>query len=176
MLILRFLFALLLITQLNAVTKLYLLPDEHQEALSALIKNINNAKKEIHVAIYSFTHRKISKALANAAAKGVKVTLYFDHDSNYKNRRSQIAYLAKLKNVQTYTLKGRKSKNGKYYGKMHMKLITIDQKILFLGSANWSYSAFGLSYETLFYSDEKKWIKKTDSYLQSFKKQSKKYF
>jgi phosphatidylserine/phosphatidylglycerophosphate/cardiolipin synthase-like enzyme len=171
-----FFFTIALIGNLYAKTNLYLLPKETKLALNSLLSHINKAESEIEIAIYSFTHRSISKALKNAAARGVKITLFFDHESNYKNRRSQLGYLAKLKNVTAYTIKGLKSKNGKYYGKMHMKLITIDQKTIFLGSANWSYSAFGLSYETFFVSDEKLWIDKTNTYLKEIKTKAKLYF
>lgn len=130
-------------------TKIYTLPKEAKPALKEIYRKIDSAKFKIDAAIYSFTHKKIARKLANAAKRGVKVRVIFDKEANLGNRRSQIGYLSKFRNVRTYLLSGKKRKRGKGYGLMHMKMMIIDNRDIILGSANWTYSAFGLNHEVV---------------------------
>ncbi|BCD60802.1 MULTISPECIES: phospholipase D-like domain-containing protein [unclassified Nitratiruptor] len=146
----RFLIILFLGLSLYAQS-LYLLPFEAKAAKTELLQKIDHANHEIAVAIYSFTHKTIAKHLKNAAKRGVHVLIIADEEQNRNNPYSQIGCLQKYKNIEVFTLKGRYNKKREYYGKMHMKLAIIDNKWLIFGSANWSYSAFGKNYETLYF-------------------------
>lgn len=130
-----------------------MMPQDSDAALGSLIYDIDQAETQIVGAIYSFTHRKISKALKNAAARGVHITLLMDAKSNINNRHSRIGDLAKIRNIDIRTISGLPAKKGNYSGKMHMKALVIDTKLVYFGSANWSNSAFGLNYESLFKTD-----------------------
>ncbi len=127
--------------------KIYTLPEEAKPALKEMLHRIDTAKHRIDAAIYSFTHKAIAKRLAKAARRGVKVRILFDRESNLGNRRSQIGYLSKFRNIDTYLLDGKRSGRGDRKGLMHMKLMVIDNSYLIFGSANWTYSAFGLNRE-----------------------------
>ncbi len=130
--------------------KIYTLPDEARPALGHLLRSIDTAKFKIDAAIYSFTHKAIAKKLANAAKRGVKIRILFDRESNIRNRRSQIGYLSKFRNIHTYLISGKVRKSKKRgYGLMHMKLMVIDGRYIIFGSANWTYSAFGVNREIL---------------------------
>lgn len=124
----------------------FFMPEMAKKAEKEFVKIINNAEKSIDVAIYSFTNKKIKKALAKAAKRGVKIRIVTDYKGAYKRNRT--GELAKLKNVRAYVIKGKPARNGRYFGKMHLKLAIIDKKIICHGSANWSNSGFGLNYET----------------------------
>ncbi len=83
---------------------------------------IDEAKKSIHLAIYSLKDKKIIKALRRAGKRGVKVQIVCDHEASSgaaKKLGSQIE--------TTY----RKSK-----GLMHLKLLVVDRMISYCGSAN----------------------------------------
>lgn len=140
----------LFFTFVSANEVLYFMPDEQNKALTHLISLIQGAKKNINVSIYSFTNREIAKALKQASLRGVSINIIYDHSSNAKNPKSTIGYLSKYQNIHTCLLKGKQSKDQKYFGLMHQKMAIIDRDILILGSANWSKNAFLNNYETLF--------------------------
>lgn len=144
---------------------IYFMPYQANEAIKHLVKELRNAKNDVQIAIYSFTNREISKAIRDSAKKGVQYKIIFDYKSNINYHHSAIGYLAKLKNVETCTLKGKTSSNGKYYGIMHNKLAIIDNKTIIFGSANWSKSAFEINYEMLIISHNKDYINQTKKYF-----------
>jgi phosphatidylserine/phosphatidylglycerophosphate/cardiolipin synthase-like enzyme len=157
-------------------SKLFLLPRDKDIALKTLYKNIDLAKNDIKISIYTFTHKKIAKRLKKAAARGVNIEIIFDKkESKSKSGKSMITYLAKYKNVKTYKLKGLRSKNKKYSGIMHIKMAVIDSKTLIFGSANWTYSAFSKNYETLFITKDYQKAKKFLEFFAIQKSKSKLY-
>ncbi|PAF51435.1 hypothetical protein BKH43_01995 [Helicobacter sp. 13S00401-1] len=145
------------VSKVYAYENLYMLPYQNKEALKELVQSIDYAKKDIKVAIYSFTYRPLINALKKASARGVKVHIIFDsgnlNDRGHPKDYSALGDLAKYRNIDVCTLKGLKDRKHNYYGIMHQKLIIIDDKLLALGSANWSKNAFELSYETLLFTD-----------------------
>ncbi|MGI0439166.1 phospholipase D-like domain-containing protein [Helicobacter himalayensis] len=138
--------------------RLFFMPFEQKQALNALLSSFKNAKQSIQVSIYSFTNKEIAKALRDAAARGVKVAIIYDKDSNAKNKTSTIGYLAKYKNISVCLLEGLNA--GKYKGIMHQKMAIVDSRLLVLGSANWSKNAFEYNYETLLFSDNAEFVAK----------------
>ncbi|WP_197972075.1 phospholipase D-like domain-containing protein [Nitrosophilus labii] len=155
--------------------EIYILPYEAKPALDTLLKSIDLSKNQIDIAIYSFTNRKIAKHLKKAAKRGVKIRIIFDKESNLYNKRSQLRYLAKYKNIKTYIISGKPFKKNDSYGKMHMKLMIIDNKRVILGSANYSYSAFGKNYEILYIKDDYKIAKKCEKYFERIKSKAQEY-
>ena len=105
----------------------------------------------------------------------MQVRIIYDKKSNQKNNHSTIGYLAKLKNIQTCFLEGKRSQNGKYNGLMHSKMAIIDDKHLILGSANWSKSAFEANYETLAILKNKEFIQKAQKEFEAMFKECEKY-
>ncbi len=155
---------------LSAQSTLYMLPYEQNEALKSLISSINAAKSDINIAIYSFTHKDIAKALKDAASRGVKIQIIYDYGSNAGGKKhSTIGYLSKYNGIKTCLLQGKEAPKygkhaGSYHGIMHQKLAIIDNKTIFLGSANWSKNAFENSYELLFKDEDPSIIQKAQSY------------
>ena len=146
---------LFLALNLFARDALYTMPYEARPALRHFIGVIDHARYRIDAAIYSFTHKTIAKHLKMAAARGVKIRIIFDKEANLRNRKSQIGYLAKYRNIRTYLLSGLpyRSPEGDR-ALMHMKTMVVDNKTVVLGSANWTYSAFGKNYEVILFSDD----------------------
>ncbi len=157
----------------RATSHLYLMPEQKEAALDAMLREIDLAKHSIKITIYNFTHKKIANKLKHAAKRGVKIEIIFDEKSSHEQRRhSMLYYLAKYRNITVYRLKGRISQKGDYYGKMHIKAAIIDNKTVIFGSANWSYSAFGLNYEILYITRDYALAKKMNRYFETLKKQS----
>jgi phosphatidylserine/phosphatidylglycerophosphate/cardiolipin synthase-like enzyme len=156
----------------SAKEDFYLLPQDATPALKAIMSNIDKSKNSIKISIYSFTHKQIAKRLKSAAKRGVKIEIIFD-DKTKKQKRSMLGYLAKYKNITIYKLKGKRSKNKKYYGIMHLKVALFDHNRIIFGSANWSKSAFGKNYELLYFSKDYKIAKKFEKFFEQMKKDSK---
>lgn len=150
---------------------IYFMPYDANSAVNALISEIKNAKKEVKIAIYSFTNREIAKAIRDSAKRGVKFQIIFDYKQNFNDNRSQIGYLAKLKNISVCTLQGKN--NGKYSGIMHNKLAVIDNNKVIFGSANWSKSAFEVNYEVLIISQNRDFIAKSKDYISKISRECK---
>lgn len=148
---------------LSATEKIYLMPYEQQDALGELLRVIKQANKSIDIAIYSFTNREIAKALRDASSKGVKINIIYDKGQQSTNN-STIGYLEKFENIHTCLLEGNPAKKGKYKGIMHHKMIIIDGSLIGFGSANWSKNAFENNYESLYFTDSKDIIKKSQNY------------
>lgn len=159
-----------------SANKMYFMPDDGKIAIKDVISSISKAKNNINMAIYSFTNKKIAKALKKIAKKNVHINIIFD--SKALQGKSRLKYLAKYKNIDVYTLKGKRKatrKGNKWYGKMHSKYIIIDNKKLFFGSANYSYSAFNASYETLYANEDKELIEQFTKDFKKMLKLAKKY-
>tara|TARA_Y100000114_G_C11637728_1_gene267671 strand:- start:10 stop:519 length:510 start_codon:yes stop_codon:yes gene_type:complete len=108
----------------------------------ALIGEIEKAKKEIKVAIYSFTRFSIANALKNASKKGVKVQIIWD-----KTQFGSSEYSEKIKGI----LEGSKVEVILFEGeqKMHHKFAIIDSETVVTGSFNFTTSASKFNYENL---------------------------
>ena len=99
----------------------------------AIIDLINRSKKSIDVAIYSFTDRKIARALIDAFQRGVKVRVIIDY-GNGKSRYCVGPLLEKAGIPVRY-------KRGSGGGLMHNKYAIYDGKVLSTGSFNWTSNA-----------------------------------
>ncbi len=162
---------LVLCAGLLSADSLYFMPYDAKSAVNALVSEIKGAKKEVKIAIYSFTNREIAKAIRDSAKRGVRFKIVFDYKSNIDDSYSQIGYLAKLKNIEVCTLQGKN--NGKYNGIMHNKIALIDDKSVVFGSANWSKSAFEVNYEMMIISQNKSYISQIEGYFAQMLKECK---
>jgi len=160
------------ISSLSA-SQLYLLPRDSDDALSSILQSIDHSKKSIKIMIYNFTHKKIANRLKIAAKRGVKVQIIFDKATVIsQKRRTMFYYLAKYKNISIYKLKGKRIKQQKRNGIMHLKTAIFDHKRVIFGSANWTYSAFGKNYEFLYVEDDYALGKKFTIYFEDLKQKS----
>ena len=156
---------LLFFIYLNA-DKLYFLPFDSKKAQTKLSYLFSHAKKEIKIAIYTFTNKKLAHSL-KIAAKKAKIYIIADYKES-KYNRSVIPNLAAIKNFNIYLLSGKKFKNGQS-AKMHVKMAIIDNIYLIIGSSNYSYSAFFKNYEYILISKNKNLIKKFNQFFLKLK-------
>ncbi len=113
--------------------ELWHLPDMSNGCLERILQEIDQAKSSIRLALFTFTHPKIVKALIEARKRGVHIDLVIDYYS------SEGASKKTLLLMQESGIFAKISRPGKL---LHHKWALIDEKILFLGSANWTQAAF----------------------------------
>ncbi len=133
--------------------ELYILPKEKNEALEKIESLIKNSKEEIQIAVYNFSHKKISKQLIKAHKNGINVKVYFDSE---KIKKDDELYKTLEKNgIKTIIIKD----------KLHTKLAIFDRKTVYFGSANWTKKSFKENYEILYFTDDKKIVKTLYKFL-----------
>lgn len=105
----------------------------------AMLEAIAGAKHTVDVEAFALTSRDFLTALETAAARGVTVRVLLDAKQSY-NHRSAARLLRAGISVKYYT-----PYQGEY---LHAKIVNIDQgRILFVGSANFSYHGFSVNHE-----------------------------
>lgn len=119
-------------------------PDsEFPSIMQALIKIISSAKKSINIITpYFIPSEGLMDSLKIAALSGIKISLIFPEKADHftVNRASQ-TYLSELK---------KSGANIYMYNKdafIHSKLLTVDEKICTIGTANMDIRSFELNYE-----------------------------
>ncbi len=100
-------------------------------AEKGVIKVINNAHREIVVAMFSFTNKNIARALVNARKRGVNVRVILDRRSSKRS----VAWFLTEKGISV------RVKEGSGGGLMHNKYAVVDGKYVITGSFNWTVSA-----------------------------------
>jgi len=151
----------------------FFMPKDGYEAQKNLSYLFSHAKREIKIAMYTFTNRTLAKALKIAAARGVRIYIIAD-EKEAKYQYSVIPRLATIRHFNVHLLSGKKYKNrGK--AKMHVKLAIIDNKYLVTGSANYSYSAFFKNYEYMEITQNKLLISKFNNFFNYLRRASKPY-
>lgn len=98
---------------------------------SIIHERIENAKKSIRIAIYSFTNLDISRSLISAHRRGVDIKIVTDRDQS-DDKYSKIQFLI---DSGIPVVIGRKG------GKLHHKFAVFDGRYTITGSYNWSLSA-----------------------------------
>jgi phosphatidylserine/phosphatidylglycerophosphate/cardiolipin synthase-like enzyme len=154
-------------------SEIYFMPYNGKSAENRLFYLFSHAKKDIKITMYTFTNKKLAKALKIASKKGVKIFIVADRKES-KYQRSVIPNLATIKNINIYLLSGKKYKDGEK-AKMHVKLAIVDDKYLITGSANYSYSAFYKNYEYIIINTDENMIKKFDYFFNDLKNAAKPY-
>lgn len=122
-------FFLLSLPCLAKDTEVYFSPKGGCE--TAIIRSIDAAEMNIHMAAYSFTSEPISKALLRAVKRGVRVFLLVD--KRQLNAQKGKTKLVSQNGVAT-------SVDQKHY-LMHQKLIVVDNHTVLCGSYNFSDNA-----------------------------------
>lgn len=154
----KILLILLLTFSLSASSKLYFLPSEAGQAKEQILNLINNSKNSIEISMYNFSYKKFSKALLKAQKRGVDIKVYFDeskvkdNDKIYKKLRNK-GILCKILDK-----------------KNHLKIALFDKEKLLFGSINWTKESFVNNYEILYYTNEKRDIKKALSLFKDLEK------
>ncbi|ADU96622.1 phospholipase D family nuclease [Thermovibrio ammonificans] len=99
----------------------------------AIVEQIKRSHKTIDIAIYSFTSKKIAKALIDAHRRGVRVRVIIDY-GNGKSRYC-VGPLLEKEGIEV------RYKKGSGGGLMHNKYAVYDGKVVSTGSFNWTANA-----------------------------------
>jgi len=97
----------------------------------ALVHWIDNARQEVLVQAYGFTHNGIAQALLRAHARGVSVKVLLDAKTDTSNR-----YVTDLLQAQQIPLRLDAS-----HAIAHNKVIVVDAELVITGSFNFTNSA-----------------------------------
>ena len=115
----------------------YFCPED--DCSGKLIAEIDNAKRYVHIAIYSFTHKDIADALVSARLRGVEVKVLFD--------RQQAGSEYSVDEILSEA--GIEVKYDTLSGYMHDKFTVIDDRIATTGSFNYTRNADARNAENL---------------------------
>lgn len=143
----------------NSIVSVYFSPNGG--ASDAIIRQIDDAKSYIDVAMYAFTSRPIGQALIDAYKRGVKVRLVMDVRES-KTRFSRAIFFYKA-GIPIKTLPVTETRFVR--GLMHNKFAVIDGKEVITGSYNWTASAEKLNYENLLIIRNKKLADEYERYF-----------
>ena len=110
------------------------------EALNLILNELRAATGRVDLAQFYVTHPDLIDALCTLPAKGVQVRLLTDITMGEAAQQPTIDKLTRH-GVQLYLIEPPKS------GKMHMKNLVVDGKIVVTGTANWTQQAFDLNFE-----------------------------
>jgi phosphatidylserine/phosphatidylglycerophosphate/cardiolipin synthase-like enzyme len=114
-----------------------------------ILRAIEQAQKELLVAVYAFTNDDLAGALVRAKKRGVAVQVVLDREFDAANEKSQSKFIEAQK-IPLRRLSGIKSKVfDKDAGLMHQKFAVIDRRMVLTGSYNWTHSADSLNDENL---------------------------
>ena len=109
------------------------LPKKGKEGLDRLTQLIDKSKSSIRVAMFTWTHPALTKAILRAHSRGVHVQIVLDRDQSIGVSDKALDMLHKA-GVDVRVSTG--------LGMLHHKFAWIDDEILVNGSANWTRSAF----------------------------------
>ncbi len=116
-----------------------------EDCETEIIKAINSARKEIQLAIYTFTRPSIYKALAKAQRRKVNIEVKYDAEvAEWAGMQDAIIYMkdAGITCIEIVPIKGET-------GKMHNKYLIVDQKVVITGSYNYTTAGTILNYENI---------------------------
>ena len=143
--------SLLFIFSFNAFTGTEVYFSLYGDPELIIIKNIDDAKEFINIAMYTFTDIEIAQAILKAKDRGVNIKIYLD--------RSQVnAKYGKSRYFVNNGIEGIRISSNNYI--MHNKFAVIDNKIVITGSYNWTASAGERNDENLLVIDDENIIKK----------------
>ncbi len=114
-----------------------------------IIREIEQAKKEILVAVYAFTSDELASAIVQARKRGVSIQVIVDREFDAANAKSKGKFLEAQK-ILVRRVAGLKARaTEKEAGLMHQKFAVIDRRFVVTGSYNWTHSAETLNDENL---------------------------
>lgn len=118
---------------------------------SVIVREIQQAKKELLVAVYAFTSDELAAALVQAKKRGLSVQVVIDRDFDAGNERSKGRFLEAQK-VPLRRIAAIKSPAAeKERGLMHQKFAVLDRSAVLTGSYNWTHAADRLNDENLLF-------------------------
>ena len=116
---------------------------------SHILRELDNAKRQLLDAVYAFTSHDLDGALVEAKKRGVIVQVIIDREFDSRNDKSKGKFL-EIQKIPVRRLSGSKATNSEREGGvMHQKFAVVDRRIVFTGSYNWTQSADSFNDENL---------------------------
>lgn len=112
--------------------ELWFLPSADQ-AVERLLQLIDSAQKTVRVAMFTWTHSELTRAVVRAHRRGVQVEAVIDRRQG-QGAGAETVYLLKGAGIPVSLSRGD--------GLLHHKMLLVDEEVLVNGSANWTRSAF----------------------------------
>jgi len=114
-----------------------------------IVRELEQAKRELLIAVYAFTSDELAGAVVQAKKRGVAVQVIVDREFDARNERSKGKFLESQK-IPVRRLSGvMPNAREKETGLMHQKFAVIDRKMVFTGSYNWTHAADSMNDENL---------------------------
>lgn len=114
-----------------------------------ILREIDQAKKELLVAVYAFTNNDLANALVQAKKRGLVVQIVVDREFDVGNEKSKGKFLEAEKIPLRRVSGGKTKSQDRDSGLMHQKFAVIDRRIVLTGSYNWTHAADKLNDENL---------------------------
>lgn len=123
-------------------------PDEQPCVQAEVLKSLYNAKRSIHLCMFSITNKNLSDCLIYLVKeRGVKVRIITDWNPSKRQGNDQIPV---LKNAGLdLGLVG--PNQTKPTSLMHNKFCIVDEKLMIMGSPNWTNCAFSANNEIIIF-------------------------
>ena len=118
---------------------------------SLIIREIQQAKKELLVAVYAFTSDELAAAVVQAKKRGLAVQVVIDRDFDAGNERSKGKFLEAQKVPVRRIAAIKSTPVEKEAGLMHQKFAVLDRNAIFTGSYNWTHAAERFNDENLLF-------------------------
>jgi phosphatidylserine/phosphatidylglycerophosphate/cardiolipin synthase-like enzyme len=118
---------------------------------SLIIREIQQAKNELLVAVYAFTSDELATVVVQAKKRGLAVQVVIDRDFDAGNERSKGKFL-EAQRIPVRRIAAIKSNPPvKDAGLMHQKFAILDRSAVLTGSYNWTHAADRLNDENLLF-------------------------
>lgn len=104
-------------------------PANGQPVVQAILRDLASAKKQVHIAMYSFTIHEVANSLEQAKERGIAVELVMESD----NMDSA--------DIKQMVAAGIPIRGDEGQGLMHDKFLVIDNRIIWTGSMNMTYTS-----------------------------------
>src|SRR3989304_3681812 len=118
---------------------------------SLIIREIQQAKKELLVAVYAFTSDELATAVVQAKKRGLAVQVVIDRDFDAGNERSKGKFLEAQRVPVRLIAAIKPNPPVKEAGLMHQKFAVLDRIAVLTGSYNWTHAAERLNDENLLF-------------------------
>ncbi|MFK2821756.1 phospholipase D-like domain-containing protein [Arcobacter sp. YIC-80] len=142
--------------ELKNTNEIYFLPKHADKTKDKIIDLIKQSKDSIYISMYNFSYKKFAKQLVEKSKEKTKITVIFDKSKVKKD--DKIYKLLEKNGIKTIIADK----------KLHTKIAIFDEKILVLGSTNWTKDSFKDNYEVILFTRDNKIIQKSKSFIKKF--------
>ena len=144
--------------KLKDTNEIYFLPKHADKTKDRIVDLIKQSKSSIYISMYNFSYKKFAKQLVKKSKEKINITVIFDKSKVKKD--DKIYNMLKKNGIKTIIADK----------KLHTKIAIFDDKVLVLGSTNWTKDSFKENYEVILFTRDNKIIEKSKKFVQKFDK------